>query len=588
MSRTQQQSLVDALTGLCERPLSHASIAPALFCGVEGGVPYIAHAKPDGVAVDDYLAAWGPRPLSDVAQRVADLAEVVDLAARHGLHHGALGPRDIAFAPDSAAVSGFGVAQAVRAASLDTNDPSTADDIYALAALAFELLIGRRYEGGDVRAQLRGLRLPAAALEPTCRALEAALSPDPRLWPSTARGFAALLASADNNASYSSGTAPSRETHRADAKIGRLDLGGEESGDMSVRPVAPERETPREPMDLSALEESSLLEFEPEAAVPVPPAAEPSITAAPELRAVERGPRVEPEIVVPVRTGSMFQSEPSVRSSGNRFWIAAGAIVVLGAFALGLVLTEKLGQQASLEQQTSLEQSAATTSTADRPPTSGVARPDEPAPDRPTSASSEPQTGVVAPPSTSPGSAVTPVPDGPVAQDSSASSTSTPVREPVADTKAPEPAFQGRLLIRSTPSGAAVFVDGKSMGVTPLPLRGLALGTHDISVVVPGKPPWERRVTLTRDQPALSFDVGVEGQTQVRPDVSATLEIDSRPTGARVWLNDSLVGTTPVKFSRVRAGSHAIRIELPGYRPWTTAVTVGGGEQRRVRASLER
>ena len=109
----------------------------------------------------------------------------------------------------------------------------------------------------------------------------------------------------------------------------------------------------------------------------------------------------------------------------------------------------------------------------------------------------------------------------------------------------PEAAFPGRLLIRSTPSGAAVFVDGRPMGVTPSVVRGLELGTHDISVLLPGQRPWERRVTLTRDQPAQEFDAGVEGAAQARPDAPAALEVRSRPAGASGWLNNSLVGTTP-------------------------------------------
>jgi hypothetical protein len=47
------------------------------------------------------------------------------------------------------------------------------------------------------------------------------------------------------------------------------------------------------------------------------------------------------------------------------------------------------------------------------------------------------------------------------------------------------------------------------------------------------------------------------------------------------------VGTTPLQLSSVETGSHALRLELPGYRPWTTSVSVSRGERARVAASLE-
>jgi hypothetical protein len=70
--------------------------------------------------------------------------------------------------------------------------------------------------------------------------------------------------------------------------------------------------------------------------------------------------------------------------------------------------------------------------------------------------------------------------------------------------------------------------------------------------------------------------------------VPATLQIDSRPSGAQVWMNGTLVGTTPLVLPTVDVGSHAVRIELPGYRPWTTSIQVTRGERARVAASLEK
>ena len=66
------------------------------------------------------------------------------------------------------------------------------------------------------------------------------------------------------------------------------------------------------------------------------------------------------------------------------------------------------------------------------------------------------------------------------------------------------------------------------------------------------------------------------------------LQIDSRPRGARVFLDGRLVGTTPVMVPDVRPGAHAVRIDLRGHRRWVTSVDIAPGERQRVAASLER
>jgi hypothetical protein len=66
-----------------------------------------------------------------------------------------------------------------------------------------------------------------------------------------------------------------------------------------------------------------------------------------------------------------------------------------------------------------------------------------------------------------------------------------------------------------------------------------------------------------------------------------TLDVVSRPAGARVFLDGNLVGTTPLTGTRAAAGSHRIRLELAGYAPWAATVRVAAGERARVTASLE-
>jgi PEGA domain-containing protein len=66
------------------------------------------------------------------------------------------------------------------------------------------------------------------------------------------------------------------------------------------------------------------------------------------------------------------------------------------------------------------------------------------------------------------------------------------------------------------------------------------------------------------------------------------LNVESRPDGARVFLDGRLIGTTPLVVASVPAGEHAIRIERDGYRRWSSSIRIVAAEQNRVTASLER
>ena len=66
-----------------------------------------------------------------------------------------------------------------------------------------------------------------------------------------------------------------------------------------------------------------------------------------------------------------------------------------------------------------------------------------------------------------------------------------------------------------------------------------------------------------------------------------SLEVVSRPAGAQVILDGRVVGKTPLTIADVAAGSHSIRLELPGFNGWATMVDVRAGSPIRVAASLE-
>jgi hypothetical protein len=182
-------------------------------------------------------------------------------------------------------------------------------------------------------------------------------------------------------------------------------------------------------------------------------------------------------------------------------------------------------------------------------------------------------------------------PDAPVAPSAPNASTSAPTAPNATADKpdapnAPSTPVTGRVLIRSTPAEADVVVNGKLRGKTPLALRDLALGSYTIRVARHGYVPEERTLQLTSERPstATTFDL----RSAVTAGVAARLNVQSRPAGARVYVNGRLAGATPVAIRDLPAGPATVRIEMDGYRLWTTKVQVSADEQTRVAASLER
>jgi hypothetical protein len=103
---------------------------------------------------------------------------------------------------------------------------------------------------------------------------------------------------------------------------------------------------------------------------------------------------------------------------------------------------------------------------------------------------------------------------------------------------------------------------------------------------------------LTEERPAQSLDFELRtaeaaaaanavSKRSAAADTPGELRVDSRPRGARVFLDNKPVGTTPLVLPAIRPGSHAVRLEMEGYHRWSTSVSVDAGGRSRVAASLE-
>jgi serine/threonine-protein kinase len=158
------------------------------------------------------------------------------------------------------------------------------------------------------------------------------------------------------------------------------------------------------------------------------------------------------------------------------------------------------------------------------------------------------------------------------------------------------------VLVRSTPPGARVFLDGREYGRTPVTIGSLARGGHIVRVMGEGFVADERQVTITPAQRTHSITVRLSPErspaaaSAVQPALPAAggqrgagqLTVESRPAGAQVFIDGQLVGITPLSLAEVPAGDHALHLDYDGYRRWSAAIKIVASQPHRVAASLDR
>jgi serine/threonine protein kinase len=612
----EQSDLLDSFRKLCETTLNHPSLARPLAFGAEGDIPYVVYADLAGTAMDAVMRQDGVRPVEEVLQRTRQLGDAIDFAAKAGVHHGMMAPCDVILEGERTGVTGFGLAQALIKVGIPAEagspygspqrlagaPPTLADDIYSLAAITLELLIGTPADPDEETSRAlreaglperRRIQRPAAheTREFTRIAgvdagklrasFAAAFSEDPSQRPSTASEFAASFQDAISNRGGSDKPAPRvvavplvSDEHEDPPSAPVLDVKRAEEGvtrelpSRQERVVAERRETPA--MSQPVIQEShedALREFMPESRV-----ARPALIVDDALLAEVTPPRAssidEASYGIPVQLGA------------RPFFVAAVVAVIFAAGFGGGFLVGQRSRPSTASIDVNHHESVAEP----QPTRAAVEDPKPIASTRQTVAPiSEEKVS-----SSAPIAATTKM----VAPVSNERASTKPITATVARQPAVPAVDSGRLLVRSTPAGAGVVVDGRSRGVTPLDLRELAFATYTIKVSHPGHDARQQRVTLSERRPARSVDFELRPTSVPSDETPAanspgSLRVTSRPSGAQVFVDDNLISTTPFQLSNVGVGVRHLRIELSGYKTWTTSVQIEPSTRSQVSAILE-
>lgn len=162
------------------------------------------------------------------------------------------------------------------------------------------------------------------------------------------------------------------------------------------------------------------------------------------------------------------------------------------------------------------------------------------------------------------------------------------------------PRFHWRSLIDGRAGVAPIVVVAFLCGVT---LGAVVFGDSNQPTTTPPSAAVSPAVRRARsvDLPAAAESSPIRYGRTVRSDpanVGATattghqvfrgsLSIDSRPSGAAVYINGRAAGRTPVRLSKQVVGSRAIRVAADGFRSSSTTVQIVTGRETRLEVELK-
>ncbi len=144
----------------------------------------------------------------------------------------------------------------------------------------------------------------------------------------------------------------------------------------------------------------------------------------------------------------------------------------------------------------------------------------------------------------------------------------------------------GTLSVSSSPSGAAVYIDGSYRGVTPINVGNLVPGSHSVQLMKAGYQDWTATVSISAGSTTyLNPTLTVDQQPQY-----ATVSITTNPPGANVYGDGVYKGQTgtgsPLVSTQVIPGTHTLLITKTGYQDYSVTRTVAAGQNYDIEVTL--
>ncbi|MCA9523642.1 MAG: PEGA domain-containing protein, partial [Myxococcales bacterium] len=133
--------------------------------------------------------------------------------------------------------------------------------------------------------------------------------------------------------------------------------------------------------------------------------------------------------------------------------------------------------------------------------------------------------------------------------------------------------------ILSQPTGARVSVDSRFVGLTPTVVY-LDPGRHVIELAMKGRETLRREILIVNG-PALTLDYPLP-----KSEETGWLTVTSNVPSAEIFLDNELIGKTPLRRKALKRGRYQVKVNAPGYRELQERVTIESGRSTVLRANL--
>ena len=144
-----------------------------------------------------------------------------------------------------------------------------------------------------------------------------------------------------------------------------------------------------------------------------------------------------------------------------------------------------------------------------------------------------------------------------------------------------ESSITSTLTVNSQPSGALVYLDNESLGVTPLEDVEVAIGEHSLRLVKDGYNDEVETFSVKLGQD-LRYNYTLSTILPAAPTTptltTGTLSISSTPNEAMVYIDDKYVGDTPLQNHILEEGKYSLTLKKAGYKDLNGDFRVGLGQ----------
>jgi len=129
----------------------------------------------------------------------------------------------------------------------------------------------------------------------------------------------------------------------------------------------------------------------------------------------------------------------------------------------------------------------------------------------------------------------------------------------------------GSIDVKSSPSGAHLYIDGIFYGTTHQLATDFSAGRHSVRLEKDNYEAWTGNAKVT------AGGVAYISATLRHVPTKGSISVTSSPSDAQITIDGNYYGKSPMVIGGIESGSHVVELYRPGYYEWTKRVDVRTG-----------